>query len=117
MNPLSLLTGPAPALLLLASPESSSDPEVSSLGPILGVVGVLLGVVLLVIAVAAGLSRLAEHRRMERARLADDATAPAPASRALYQNPAAAEETPELVGSSGPHPSTPLCKERRLWPG
>lgn len=102
MNPLSLLTGPAPALLLLASQESSGDPEVSTFGPILSVVGILFGAVLLVIAVAVGARTWTEHRRLKRARIADIA-AHVVAIRARHEATAAVEER-RLVGGSGPQP-------------
>lgn len=73
MNALALLTGPAPAPLLQASPGLDSDvPETSDVWTVaLGLVGLFLVLVLLVIGACVALNQWIEGRRIERARRAD----------------------------------------------
>jgi hypothetical protein len=74
---------------------------VSAFGSALGVAGVMFSAVLLLVGMAVGASRWAEHRRMKRARLADATEQEPAASRARQETAVAGEERPELVPGNG----------------
>jgi hypothetical protein len=116
VNPLDMLIGPAPALLLRTFPESSDAPEVNMAGLALDVVGVILGAIGITVVVVVGLAELAERRRVERARIAD-CVAQTLAIRVRQHAAAATRRLQHSSPVAAPTVGVQQRKERRSWPG